>query len=73
MPKLPVEPIPSRNPLPTNRQILKWPQWRIEAARYEHIYSGTKKSKTCYSLGCLDGGMLCVEGAQKVLWNELAN
>ena len=33
------EPNPPKNPLPTDRQIRKWPQWRTEAARYEHIYS----------------------------------
>ena len=33
------EPNPPGNPLPTDRQIRKWPQWRTEAARYEHIYS----------------------------------
>ena len=33
------EPNPPGNPLLTDRQIRKWPQWRTEAARYEHIYS----------------------------------
>ena len=64
---------PARNPLPTDRQIRKWPQVRNEAECFDHIYSGTRYSNTWNSCGCLDGGMLCVEGARKVLWKVLAN